>query len=156
MRGARRNLQTATAGRRGSFVYDFVDTASFRLPRSQLQLSPIASFPSAHLFTTSAVSRPLSCTICTTCNPTRQPAGHVKSRSFPREPLMSFFGMPCMCLDASRSSVTSCRSPSALFLSIGSQTGEIAAAQARHFNYAVPLNNSLTVSFTPPCLHEAS
>jgi hypothetical protein len=33
-----------------------------------------------------------------------------------------------------------------LFLSIGSQTDKIAAAQARHFNYALPVNNSLTAS----------
>lgn len=56
-------------------MLDFVDTASFRLPLSPAAFS--ASFPTSLLPISSQLqpSRVLSCTICTTCNPTRQTGG---------------------------------------------------------------------------------
>lgn len=149
MRGSKKKPADCTWGEGLLFMLmlDFVDTASFRLPLSPAALS--ASLPTSSSPSSSQLqpSRVLSCTICTTCNPTRQTGGACQVSLLPGVAIdVILWNALHVPPNANRSSAASCRSPSVLFLSIGSQTGKIAAAQARHFNYALPVNKSLTAS----------
>lgn len=145
----RRNLQTAA----GEMVFclclcSTLLTRQAFVCRSHLQLSAhpfrLPFCPSLHNFSR-LVS--YSCTICTTCTPTRQTGGACQVSLLPGVAIdVILWNALHVPPNANRSSAASCRSPSVLFLSIGSQTGKIAAAQARHFNYALPVNKSLTAS----------
>jgi hypothetical protein len=116
--------------------------------RSQLQL-----FPPAHpsLLASSAyypqASAVLSCTICTTCNPTRQPAGHVKSRSLPRVAidviLWNALHVP-WALAARLLLLVGVRPSSSYRLAL--RLARLRQHRPDTLNYALPLNNSLTVS----------
>lgn len=111
--------------------------------RSHLQLPGSSPLPIS-----SQTRPPLvhTCTNCTTLNPTRQPAGHVKSRSFPSVAidviLWNALHVPTTLAARLLGLVGAC--PSASYR-LAHDLARLLEHRPDTLNYALPMNNSLTV-----------